>query len=280
MRDIAREAEREPGYCGHVREPKPPQILYGCTPTEAVRVAAERAEQAVDADGKKLRIDALVFLAGVASFPVTWAEVHKEETEAARLRQWVRDLIRHLRKHYQRALCYILLHSDETYPHCHWGVVPELEPDRRLRISTVHPGRAAYDRAYAATKKNSAGRRAYKAAMRQWLEDLHLAVYAPLGISRFGPRRQRLSRREYKVHQQADAALARTLGAERELKARWRQEIRAEIVAEFSEEIEHWKRLSFDQQVQLAAAAKDLAELQARVADLEGRLPSLPELSP
>lgn len=280
MQDIAHEAERRPSHCRHISEPKAPRILYGCAPSEAVRVAAERAEQAVDADGRKLRVDGLVFLAGVASFPVTWMEVRKEKTEAQRLRQWLGYLIRHLQKQYGSTLSYILLHSDETYPHVHWGVVPELEPDRRLRISSVHPGRAAYEKARAAGGTNLAGRQAYKAAMRKWLDDFHLAVYAPLGFARVGARRQRLSRREYKARQQADAALARTLAAKRELKERWRQEIRAEIVGEFSEEIEHWKRVCVDQRAQLATASEKLAELHGRIADLEARLHSPSPKSP
>jgi CRP-like cAMP-binding protein len=54
VRRVAYEAEWRPNYCKHVSEPKPPKMLYGCKPSEAVRIAAERADQAVDADGKEI----------------------------------------------------------------------------------------------------------------------------------------------------------------------------------------------------------------------------------
>ena len=41
MQGVAYEAERRPGYCPHVPNPKSPKVLYECRPSEAVRVAAE-----------------------------------------------------------------------------------------------------------------------------------------------------------------------------------------------------------------------------------------------
>lgn len=90
MQGVAHEAERRPSHCKHVSEPKQPQILYGCRPSEAVRIAAERAKQAVDAKGKRLKIDGLVFLGGVASYPVRWTNIRADKAEAERLRKWLR----------------------------------------------------------------------------------------------------------------------------------------------------------------------------------------------
>jgi len=78
--------------------------------------------------------------------------------------------------------------------------------------------------------------------MKKWQDAFHLAVYAKVGIERVGPRRRRLAPSEYKAHKAAEAALARTLAAERELKSKWRTEIRAEIGVEFSEELTRWKQ--------------------------------------
>ena len=182
MRGIAYEAERRPSHCKHVSEPKSPKILYGCKPSEAVAIAAKRAKQAVDAKGKKFRPDALVFLGGVASYPAPWKKIREDKAEAERLRKWLRYLIEHLKKQYGVLLHYILLHEDEPYPHVHWGCVPVLEADRRMRISTLHPGRAAYDRVFAATRDNRAGCQAYELAMKQWQDAFHAAVYAKVGI--------------------------------------------------------------------------------------------------
>lgn len=272
MQGVAYEAERRPSHCKHVSEPKQPQILYGCRPSEAVRIAAERAKQAVDAKGKRLKIDGLVFLGGVASYPVKWTKIRADIAEAERLRKWLRYLIEHLKEQYGASLHYILLHTDESFPHCHWGCVPELEPDRRMRISTVHPGRAAYERARAAGGDNPAGLQAYSRAMKEWQDAFHVAVYAKVGIARIGPGRQRLTRSEYKARQEAEAALARTLAAEQELKAKWREEIRAQISEEFSDELAHWKQRCIEQESQLAAIGKEMAYLRSRLAEFESQI--------
>jgi hypothetical protein len=272
MRGIAYEAERRPNHCKHVGKPRPPKILYGCKPSEAVRIAAERAEQAVDAKGKRLKIDGLVFLGGVASYPVKWTKIRADKAEAERLRKWLRYLIEHLKEQYGVLLHYVLLHEDEPYPHVHWGCVPELEPDRRMRISTVHPGRAAYERARAAGGENPAGLQAYSRAMKEWQDAFHLAVYAKVGIARVGPRRQRLTRSEYKARQEAEAALARTLATEHELKAKWREEIRAQISEEFSGELARWKQYCATLTARLTSANEEITELRARLPELENRL--------
>lgn len=272
MQGVAHEAERRPSHCKHVSEPKQPQILYGCRPSEAVRIAAERAKQAVDAKGKRLKIDGLVFLGGVASYPVRWTNIRADKAEAERLRKWLRYLIVHLKEQYGVTLHYLLLHEDEPFPHVHWGCIPELEPDRRMRISTVHPGRAAYDRVFAATRNNRAGCQAYELAMKQWQDAFHVAVYAKVGIARLGPRRQRLTRSEYKARQEAEAALAKTLAAERELKAKWREEIRAQISEEFSDELALWKQRCIEQDSQLAVVGKEMAYLRSRLAEFESQI--------
>ena len=272
MQGVAFEAERRPGYCPHVTNPQPPTMLFGCKPSEAVAIADDRAERAVDSRGHELRIDGLVFLGGVASFPVQWTEIRKSEFEQHRLRAWLGYLLAFLKQQYGVSLQYVLLHTDEPYPHAHWGAVPELKADRQMPIATLHPGHAAYDRARAEGNNNSMGRVAYRQAMREWLDTIHTAVYAPVGIARIGPRRQRLSRSEHNARKQADMALARTLAAEREIKEKWRQEIRAEIAGDFSSEIAQLKQFCADQNVALVAAIKEIADLRVRLAELESQL--------
>jgi hypothetical protein len=272
MQGVAYEAERRPGYCPHVTNPQPPTMLFGCKPSEAVAVAAERAEQAVDSRGHELRIDGLIFLGGVASFPVPWTKIKKSKFEQERLRAWQAYLLAFLKQQCGVLLHYVLLHVDEPYPHVHWGAVPKLEVDRQMRISMLHPGHAAYDRVRAEGGNNSMGRAAYQRAMREWLDAIHTAVYAPVGIARVGPRRQRLSRSERNARQQADMALARTLAAERELKAEWREEIRAEIADEFSAELAHWKKRCMNQNARLATTDNEIAFLRSRLVELESSL--------
>ena len=275
MLGVAREAERVHGYCDHVSDPKPPKILFGCKPTEAVRIARERAEQAVDGNGDRLRIDGLVFLGGVASYPAPWTKIRGNKAEADRLRRWLGYLLEHLKSQYGVTLHYVLLHEDEKFPHAHWGCIPELEAGKRLRISSVHPGRAAYARERAAGGSNKAGQHAYDRAMVQWQDEFHIAVYAKVGIARIGPKRQRLTPSERKAREKAETALARTLEAEKEIKAKWRAEIRAEIEQSFAEVLMHQERTALELQAELQRAKTTLADRKAEIAELQREIAEL-----
>ena len=66
-REIAAEAMREPDACPHVAQPLPPQVLHGCTPAEAAKLAHDWADSSQDAKGRKLRADGLALAAGVVS---------------------------------------------------------------------------------------------------------------------------------------------------------------------------------------------------------------------
>ena len=268
MQGIACEAERRPGFCAHVSSPQPPVILFGCKPSEAVHLAADRAEKAVDSLGKKLRIDALIFLGGVASYPVEWERVRKDENQKNRLRRWLKLLLKFLKAQYPGTLRYALLHTDERYPHVHWGAVPELEPNGRMRLSSIHPGHAASEQVKAGGGTNAAAMRAYERAMVAWQDAIHAEVYAPIGVARFGPKRQRLTADEYKARQKAEQALAITLDAEKELKAKWR----AEIAAKFQAEISQWKDRCANLAAELAAAKEEIADLRARLTESEDQL--------
>ena len=71
-REIAAEAMREPDACPH-EQPQPPQVLHGCTPAEAAKLAHDWADSSQDAKGRKLRADGLALAAGVVSCPLSSA---------------------------------------------------------------------------------------------------------------------------------------------------------------------------------------------------------------
>ena len=269
MLGVAYEAERRPGFCSHVATPEKPTMLFGCAPSQAVRLAGERAEQAVDADRRRLRIDAKLLVAGVASFPMSWSDLGRSPTDQWRYLRWLDLLVGFLKKYHGDALCFILLHTDERYPHAHWGAVPALEADGRMRIETLHPGEKAFNRVRATGGSNNKGRQAYQQAMRDWQDQVHRAVYAPVGIARIGPRRQRLSPSERKARAHADATLARTLAAEQELKAGWRKDIHAQLSAGVSAELEHWRRRCLALEEQLAGNDAEIARLRLLIEELQ-----------
>ncbi|MGY4349014.1 DNA anti-recombination protein RmuC [Bradyrhizobium sp. GM7.3] len=88
-------------------------------------------------------------------------------------------------------------------------IVPDLPKDGQLQIQSVHPG---YE-ATAASKTRGETKReqkwAYKAAMKALQDDYHENVASLCGLTRLGPRRQRLNRKEKTEQQRQARSLAK-----------------------------------------------------------------------
>ena len=196
--DIVDEAERKEGATPHIEKPQPPILLFGVMPSVAMKEAAEWAEQAKDASGRKLRVDGLCISAGVISFPAEkegWSEY--------------RDLaVEWLKKKYGDRLKSVVEHTDEAYPHFHFYVVPKVGQ----RFDSIHDGYRAANEAKAKGLKKGEQNTAYKGAMSAWQDDLHATCGVQFGLARTGPRRQRLTRAEWQEQQKAYRLLGKTAG--------------------------------------------------------------------
>lgn len=194
--EIAAEAERKPGSCPHVDKPRQPGLLYGCSPSEAVRRAEEWGAQAKDAQGRKLRSDGLCMLAGVVTLPNTQKDDWPRYREA---------VVHELRQQLGERLLSVVEHLDEEHPHLHFYAVP-LDGER---FEVLHPGRmAAMKKAQEGAVKGDQNR-AFKSAMRAYQDDFSSAVAVRFGLTRRGPRRRRLTREQW----QAEKAQAKSLAA-------------------------------------------------------------------
>ena len=69
VRDVIAEASREPQACLHVPRPRPPNLLHGPSLAELEAEVGAIHARSRDAAGRRLRKDASVLLAGVASYP-------------------------------------------------------------------------------------------------------------------------------------------------------------------------------------------------------------------
>ena len=114
-REIAAEAMREPDACPHVEQPQPPQVLHGCTPAEAAKLAHDWADSSQDAKGRKLRADGLALAAGVVSLPAEQRQDWPRFREAT---------VAWLREQYGERLRSVVEHTDEAHPHLHFYAVP------------------------------------------------------------------------------------------------------------------------------------------------------------
>ena len=189
--DILAEAGRVKGHCSHVDDPQQPTLIYGLPLNQVEGIAdnwaKHQATKVTSVNGKistrKMRSDAPTLVSGVISFP-------KE-----RIAEWpaFRDhAIAQLKQKYSERLISVVEHLDETHPHLHFYLVPNIDEP----FGAVHAGYAA-SRAARKSKGNLI-RSSFKEAMRKWQDWIQESIAAPFGLARIGPRRARETNARWK----------------------------------------------------------------------------------
>ncbi|MFW1231994.1 plasmid recombination protein [Vibrio parahaemolyticus] len=138
--------------------------------------------------GRRIRKDAPLMLSGVISV---------ESESSVNFKDFLKYSLRFLRTKYGNNLMSVVPHLDEAHPHLHYFLVPSLD-DGVFNISEVHDGIRARNECSGGYSKKA---RAYKLAMREFQDSFYDAVGSKLGLSRLGPRVQRLTRKEWKSQQ-------------------------------------------------------------------------------
>lgn len=184
---IIDEALREVKACPHVDNPMPPKFVLGSE--DDMRNLIPRINDAVskfkNPDGRKLRSDAHVLLAGVASYP---REAEQDNPEA--YQKWKSSTVDFLKSKYGDKLSVVLEHQDEAHPHLHFYCIDEQSPN----VKMLHDGYAAASKHPQLSKESGL---AYKAAMREFQNAYYQDVGVSTGLTRMGPGRKRLSRVEW-----------------------------------------------------------------------------------
>ncbi|WP_210498165.1 plasmid recombination protein [Vibrio crassostreae] len=188
MQSVVNEAMRVDGYCPHVYRPQLPTILYGIDPRKVPSIALERSSKARDRLGRRIRKDAPLMLSGVISV---------ESASSVNFKDFLKYSLRYLRKKYGNNLMSVVPHLDEPHPHLHYYVVPSLE-NGVFNMAEVHDGIRARSECSGGYSKKA---NAYKSAMRDFQDSFYNAVGSKLGLTRLGPRVQRLTRKEWKSQQ-------------------------------------------------------------------------------
>jgi hypothetical protein len=217
--EILDEAERLASASLHVERGGPaPQIIPAAVGSfkalRAAHAAAAGIKETFDYTDPKtkekkkrsraLRRDARTLYTAVFSLPVMTADALAVPELRAECLAVLQAAIDHERDRIvQRGgvLAMSVVHWDEAMVHVH---VYALDP-KYGRVDALHPGVVAKaecmsnPRALTLNPKdrNKAGNRAYCEAMRAWQDDLHAEVFAPAGLLRAGPRRERLTRADY-----------------------------------------------------------------------------------
>ncbi len=209
LTDVLGEARRHPHHCAHLRDPRPPVVRYGVPLETVATILDERLRAARDRLGRPLPSTSLALLAGVTSWPTQRVEVEASDAERVAYEMWVHLCIEFFRRLFGTALLSIVEHVDEPHLHLHVFAAASDDPDTHLySLESVWPPIAAEGTARRAGKTRMAQREAYRTEAIKIQSDYYNRVGAPSGLTRFGPRRQRLTREAWRAQRDQAAALA------------------------------------------------------------------------
>ena len=192
---VIAEAIRAEGNCPHVADPQPPRYIVG---NDAV-MQGMQAEIELNLEvhhkrvgGRKVRADAHVLLAGVASFP---RDLQKSEPET--YAKWENKTVEWLQKKYGDNLKVVLMHDDEDHPHIHFYVYSV----EKVNAKELHDGYVAAAKFPSITKEAGI---AHANAMRELQSAYYAEVGHACGLLRDGPKRKRMDRATYKAIQREE----------------------------------------------------------------------------
>lgn len=266
VESIIAEALREEGFISHLDDPQPPRPIIGdphaFRQIHADHVAA-RSTSVTLADGtektRAIRMDRQTMASIVLSYPVPVAAIDTDDKRAA-YQAWEDRNVDWLRDTYGDQLKVVMAHADETQPHIHAWILPD---DPSADATTLHPGKTIKKQVEAQAKADGIvpreavklGNEAYKAVMAEWQDSYHAAVSLRLGLTRSGPLRRRVSRKQWKAEKATAKANAAALQKAEEAKV--------EVA-----EIEDKKR-------QIDAAARKLVIAQQKIDERKGSIADL-----
>lgn len=248
-RELVAEAIREPGASPHVPHPSPPRCLYGQEAAdlmlwyEQIEACADDIRVKTKAGvEKRQRSDVPIVMGVVASFP------GKADESDQQYVLWRAETVRFMRERYGNRLASVLEHTDEEHGHIHALVADAGRPVKPLAAGYSQMQKAAVE---GLPKKEQS--LAYQAGGRALQDDFFDKVAVRVGLARIGPRKPRLTRRQWKARQQENEAIAAALAK----------------AAAAAERIEAGKRMLREDAKKLDVQARDTNAKAARVAAAE-----------
>lgn len=193
---IINEMTRRPSAIPHVSAPSAELPLF-CPfgpPSSAITLIRQKVAEFDSQSPKRMRKDAQLLVAGVASFPMETVEMMEDGEAWGWFAKFCKLVVKFLREEFADRLHSVVAHIDEGFPHVHFLLLPYAVPENggKLGIGANHPGKHADDR--------TGDRRAkYKAAMKAFLDRFHGAVGKEMGWDRIGkePRQRNPNRKQY-----------------------------------------------------------------------------------
>lgn len=227
VEQVLSEASRAPEYSKHVADPRPPSLVYGVAADEVRKlhdemIAAGGVQVALK-DGRMtrrgIRKDRHTLMTAVASHPLPTDLVNTKPDARADYERWRDHNLAWLKARFGGKLVSVIEHWDEKHPHIHAYVLPlddptcsarQLNPAWQAKEEAMEVSRAAGHDDKAALKLGNA---AYRAKARELQDHYYEHVSLACGLTRTGPRRERLSRQQWKARKDA-AKLAAQISQE------------------------------------------------------------------
>ncbi|TKF97448.1 plasmid recombination protein [Vibrio sp. F13] len=208
---VSKEFMRHPSAVPHIESPQPPILRFGVDAYQAEQIIQARIKKAKDARGRKIRKDAQVCISSVVSFPRELEQQFPEFYE-----DWVQRNINYFRRQYGENLLSVIEHQDETHPHLHVIVgMPDTKEPGKAALKNIHSPYMKRDSLEGSkTMKNTA----YNEACRKMQDDYYSRVSVHHGLLRTGPKRKRLTRKEYVTAKREAFLLAQSLRENESLK--------------------------------------------------------------
>ncbi|MEE3627812.1 plasmid recombination protein [Nitrospirillum sp. BR 11752] len=212
--EIIREAAREPSHSSHVVNPISPEVLFH-TLDELRGELTKRVDDAELIRGRKIRRDSRIMVSVICSHPTPMSVIDENI-----LCEWIKssiDWAKHWGENNNLDLYTVVIHGDEKQPHLHMYLLPRA--DDGMEADKCHPGKAAKTLVLAQARAEGndwkaatrRANRAYTIAMRAFQDSYYKDVSLPMGMTRLGPRRNRLSRSDWAATKARAERLAEVL---------------------------------------------------------------------
>lgn len=277
VEQVLAEAARVPRFSAHVPAPRPPRVVAGLHPArikerhDAMVKAGRISVTLADGSAKErgIRKDRHTLLTCVASHPLLSSQVQADAEARRKYETWVEYNLAHFRRMFGDKLMGVVEHLDEEHPHLHAFVLPTDDPTCSAR--DLNPAWAAKTEAEAAAREAGhdakaavkLGNAAYKARAREFQDEDHREVGIAAALTRLGPKRERLSRAEWRARKAAaeqDALLLREMEDRVSALAIHEEELSAteeEITARLAEQLEHAALLNTEAEAKRQSASTE-----------------------
>lgn len=223
VEQVLAEAARVPEYSKHVVDPRPPSLVYGVTADQVRRLHDEMVDSgAVEVTLKNgrtarrgIRKDRHTLMTAVASHPLSTHLVNTKADARADYERWRDHNLAWLKMRFGDKLISVIEHWDEKHPHIHAYILPlddptcsarQLNPAWQAKEEAMELARTAGHDDKAALKLGNA---AYRAKARELQDHYYEHVSLACGLTRTGPKRERLSRQQWKARKDAAKLTAR-----------------------------------------------------------------------